>query len=364
MKILFYGGCHAASLKQIFERWVPNVTKCNSLTNYQLIRTKQPVPYSDFEKYDVIIFNPIRNKEHYNTLYLEEYLSSKRIKYLKYPWIQWNGYFPNYSNISVGNWYQGWWPNNLKDLLGENSEFLSAGNALKLSDICEQRVLESFNETTLRLTKNEHDCDLQLANFILENYQDYRLFLTPNHPSSHIYKYLSSEIAKLLDLTIDPAFFEIDDELQAGSSLPVLPFVKKILGLKFPSGCFTNKFVFNSSSLSVNEYVSLLSHSPSVIKLISKNNTRIYPLENTGSQSFANANILDPAGFEKGSSIIARFECKLDKLYDIYYLYASNTSGSSNSILYPRHVKIYRNHWQKYNKKLTPELLGNENTKI
>lgn len=340
------------------------MTKANSLTNYQLIRKNIPVPYADFEKYDVIVFNPIRNKESYNTIHLEEYLTAKGVKYLKYPWIQWNGYFPNYSNISIGNWYQGWWPNNYKSFFYDDSELSSSGECTESSAKSESAVLESFNETTLRLTKNEHDCDLKLANFILKNYRELRLFLTPNHPSSHIYKYLSSEIASLLGLTIDSAFFEIDDEFQSGSSLPILPFVKQTLDLKFPAGCFSNKFIFNSPSLSLNEYFSLLSDSSAVSRLVSNNNTRIYLFENLKTRSFDGAGILSPINVEKGSSIIARFERKYDNLYDIYYLHASRMLGSPSADLFPRYVKIYRNHWQKFNKKITPELLGNENTKI
>ena len=364
MKILFYGGCHAASLKQIFDRYGQGVSISSSLTNYQLIRKKIPFPYQNISKYDVVIFNPIRNKESYNTLYLEEYLTKKNIPYFKYPWIQWNGYFPEYSNTKIGQWYQGWWPVFLDQLAKESDDRNHFVEKVYLKKDFEQLVLSNFNETTFRLSKNESDCEIKLSQFILKNYNHIRLFLTPNHPSSHLYKYLASKISDLINIKLDDSFEEIDDEVQSGSSLPILPFVKKVLNLSFPSGSFCNKFIFNSPSMSMKEYLYMIYTSSTIKKLIAKNNTRVYRLnhaqESLGTEQF-NSN---PISFQMGSQILSKFICKVDKMYDEYFLHASYVDSSSNVNLFPCSVKVYRNHWIQTEEELGPEVLGDENTVI
>lgn len=364
MKILFYGGCHAAALKEIFERYGQGVSYSSSLTNYQLIRENIPFPYENVAKYDVVIFNPIRNKESYNTVYLEEFLSKKNIPYFKYPWIQWNGYFPNYSNTKIGQWYQGWWPVFLDKLVTESDDLNNFLEKVFLKEDFEQLVVSNFNETTFRLNKNESDCDIKLSQYILENYKNIRLFLTPNHPSSHLYKYLASKISDLINIQLDNSFEEIDHEVQSGSSLPILPSVKKVLNLRFPAGSFCNKFIFNSPNLSIKEYLNLIYCAKEIKKLIAKNNTRVYRIdfipESLGKERFNGK----PISFQKGSRILAKYICRIDKLYDEYFVHASYFDSSSNANFYPCSVKVYRGHWIQTKEELGPEVLGDENTNI
>jgi len=96
MKVLFYGGCHAPILCQIFKRHATSVTadSFEFLVNFKIIDSGKPFPYSDAKKYSTVVMSPINNQGQWNTEHLLEFCRSNGIKTVVFPWLQWNGYFP------------------------------------------------------------------------------------------------------------------------------------------------------------------------------------------------------------------------------------------------------------------------------
>jgi hypothetical protein len=57
---------------------------------------------------------------------------------------------------------------------------------------------ERFTECINILKEKESICDIKVVNFILKNYKNIELFITPNHPASCILAFISNEILKIL----------------------------------------------------------------------------------------------------------------------------------------------------------------------
>lgn len=94
MKILIYGGCHATALKRILDKYSLSEVSVDTLINYQIIATKAVFPYENLKNYDLVLFNPILNRGEYNSTRIEERCKQYGTPYLKYPWLQWGGYWP------------------------------------------------------------------------------------------------------------------------------------------------------------------------------------------------------------------------------------------------------------------------------
>lgn len=277
MKVLFYGGCHAAALSRVFGRYSNSLERVDHLFNFDLIRKQAAVPYDYICSFDRVIFSPIRNKGDYNTSYLECFLKSQGIPFLKYPWLQWEGYFPG-TVRSPYSWFVGWWPSSLESLVekcNSKQEFLdSVYSGLALLD----SISSNFERTTARLIAGERDCDIKISDMILSNYQSKRLFLTNDHAGLELYKYIVAEIAGWLCAFVDPAFYNSNTEVQRGIQLPILPSVSKALGIQFPGGDFLNKYMIGDGILSMTEYLGLIWSARSVFVAFSTCDTRIYSL--------------------------------------------------------------------------------------
>jgi len=75
--------------------------------------------------------------------------------------------------------------------------------------------------------------DITISKFVSDNYRSKRLFLTPDHPSVHVYKYVAKEIANRIGVELDKSFFASETELQPELKIPIMPQVSEQLGLEF-----------------------------------------------------------------------------------------------------------------------------------
>lgn len=255
MNILVYGGCHAGVLRHVLARHATGEHRVDMLVNFQLIRTNTPFPYERLPRYDWVIFSPVLNREAWNTTHLEAACRTAGVKTLKFPWLQWGGY----------------WPQVRKRTWGKNSEWglprlAELGRADMGFDAFYEHLFDpsAFGDglgdwidfTTTRLQANERngEVDLPVSDWIAEHHAAAQLFLTPDHPSNHLYKHLVRRIADALGLRIEPGFYASSLELQEGVRLPVLPAIQKAMGLSFSSAEWGHHEFLGPASYGLHEF--------------------------------------------------------------------------------------------------------------
>jgi hypothetical protein len=259
MKILFYGGCHASALARVFRRYGRNATLVEHLTNFTLIRKKQPVPYDKISHFDWVVFSPIMNKAQWNTSHLEEFCRTKGVRYLKYPWLQWNGYFPGVARSNMP-WYAGWIHGKLAQEAPGFTDFDTFREYVVHGDALASDAEENLRTTTRELRNREAAAliDFPIADFVEQKYRDRRLFLIPDHPSSELYKYLVPLMAERIGVSIDESFLLSDAQVQAGVQMPILPGVARSLKLNFGGTDFSHREFFGRSLFTLTEYLKLI----------------------------------------------------------------------------------------------------------
>jgi hypothetical protein len=268
MKILFYGGCHASALARVFRRHGRNVTLVEHLTNFMLIRKQQPVPYDYISRFDWVVFSPIMNKAQWNTSHLEEFCRTKNIRYLKYPWLQWNGYFPGVVRSDTP-WYAGWIHGKLVQQAPDFTDFETFREYVVHGDALASDAKANIQTTTRELRNRETAAcvDFPIADFIEQNYRYRRLFLIPDHPSSELYKYLVPLMAERMGVSIDESFALSDAQVQDGVQMPILPGVARSLKLNFGGTDFSHMEFFGRSLFTLTEYLKLIYYRPDIRRL-------------------------------------------------------------------------------------------------
>lgn len=59
---------------------------------------------------------------------------------------------------------------------------------------------ERFNYTINRLQEYEKNTDIEISQYILDNYKNYELFFTNNHPTNYIFVYIANKIFEMISL--------------------------------------------------------------------------------------------------------------------------------------------------------------------
>lgn len=240
-RILFYGGCHAATFKGIFARNCPDPDYAfDCIVNFELIASRAPFPYERLKDYEYVVFSPIENKEDYNTEKLLSACREEGIRTIVYPWLQWNGYFPYIRKgpfLTTLSWQHGLFPG-----FGALEDFDAFADAMS-SALSDSNALDAnLLATTERLRAQETrtGCDITVSDYILGNYARRRLFLTPDHPSKILYDYLAAELSGRLGVPLRESFFWSTFEPQHGIRIPIPPEVGTSLGLDFVDADYQN----------------------------------------------------------------------------------------------------------------------------
>jgi hypothetical protein len=125
--------------------------------------------------------------------------------------------FDYHCKIIFKSYLDGYSIQNTYNTLFDNNEILNSS----LADI-------SFSI----IRKREQLIDIKISDFIEKYYQAQRLFLTFNHPSTSLLKYVAAKILSELDLSDDVSSLPIP-ELLDGTVYPILPRTQVSLKLKF-----------------------------------------------------------------------------------------------------------------------------------
>ena len=251
MRVLFYGGCHAQVLRQMFATFAEGEHDYQQLTNFTLIAAGQPFPYDMLPGFEWVVFSPIVNQPGYETAMLPERCRDLGVRSISFPWLQWNGYFPGIvkgvSPFAADEWH---YPHLIEQ----------ARRATSLQAF-ERRVYEGFRdaaegepdsagwvraavtETSEHLERLERDCavDLPISGFIAAWRYRVRLFLTPDHPSIALYRVIAADLARHLGIALDGSLAYTAREPQAAPQTPILPSVHHHLGLPFTGGDYAGE---------------------------------------------------------------------------------------------------------------------------
>jgi hypothetical protein len=231
-KILLYGGCHANVLKPLLQRSLVTRSKIDVIINYEIISRCEPFPDDILNNYDYFIFSPINNKEQWNTDRLKKKCEDCGVSTISFPWLQWNGYFPNITKMNY-NGNDIWFYKSLMDKASEYDNVDLYISAVMDPDSNIFDVRKNFDETTGRLIEHESNnaTDVIVSKYILKNYQRKLLFLTPDHPTRVLYTEVLRQILRKINKVSWPIW--ISEEPQNEAWTPILPYVSKQLELNF-----------------------------------------------------------------------------------------------------------------------------------
>lgn len=263
MKVLFYGGCHADILRDLFRVSASGARhRFESLKNYELIESGTPVPYDYISEFDVVVYSPIARSGEYNTDRLTDFLDRRGIARLSYPWLEWRGYFTGISKKKPIGWHY-------QELVATAHAFREFDDFVRAVDGMDHAVPAIAEEIgrevartsqVLRWQEESNATDIRVLDFIEENHRSARLFLTPDHPALALYKFVMAEIIRHTGLDADLSRIPAA-EPQAGLRTPILPFVARALGLEFSGEEFEDRRFTNSDApVPLREYLRILFH--------------------------------------------------------------------------------------------------------
>jgi len=234
MRILIYGGCHAAVIRDILQNMLsPDAVHFSVLINFELIHAGTPFPYQQLIDIDCVIFSHIENKGEYNTTRLVNYCRQSGVKTLSFPWLEWHGYTPGATKGVFGHRYQWYYPE-LEQLASSFGNFWSFHDFVLSSFPNNETLISGIERTTEMLLSMEerNATDIKIADFAKARHRDSRLFLIPDHPSLSVYMHVVYQIIELLDLG-SLIVGSYDKEPQPELRIPIFPKVAQWLGLDF-----------------------------------------------------------------------------------------------------------------------------------
>lgn len=232
MRILIYGGCHAQVLQGILKRTLFPRATIDTVINFELIAQEVPFPFERLKNYDVFLCSPVVNKGPWNTDLITNEAESAGLQVISYPWLQWHGYFPTIKKMQLAG-LTIWFYECLESLALEQSRVADFVSEALEGDFLRGVIKTNLYESTDRLSAHEKDnkTDVVVSDFILQNYSNRRLFMTPDHPALCLYQEVSRQIGTLLGKFTWPLIDR--SEPQNDDWTPILPRVHKGLSLKF-----------------------------------------------------------------------------------------------------------------------------------
>ena len=115
-----------------------------------------------------------------------------------------------------------------KNIDGIIAEFVDVDIA---SQEDEEKCKKNFHDKIEMLKEREKTWDVKISDYIIENYRDYKLFTDTVHPSRMLIMEICHRIADVLMLKNTENIF-IEEDYEMVESF-VMPWVKKVLGLRF-----------------------------------------------------------------------------------------------------------------------------------
>jgi hypothetical protein len=235
MRILFYGACHAAALKRIFDLFGPPGIATDFLENFRLMRDQAPFPYDSLINYDAVVFSPINRAGEYRTALLVEACLDRGVQTVSYPLVQWGGYFPGLVMGDLGRGHS-YYPDLYRLALeypdfSAFESFIVEGHTLPAAEAYAARC-----HTLLRRTEEIGEAQIGVAAIVEREFREKRMMLTATHPARALYCGIVRQLEQHLGVRMDPSFYFGRYEPQTDAKLPILPATVRALGLQFQDG--------------------------------------------------------------------------------------------------------------------------------
>lgn len=244
---ILYGNCQMNAVTYYLKVNYPHLYEYHMYWNYVLLKNPSELPLDLFKKADLFIYQPLKGHGIADTAYIKANYISKKCKCISFPYIYFNGYFPDYvHDINYARTVSKQYPSGIF-YTGHQKiiDFICNGDSPnKIVEKCmspelfsEEYIRQNYQKTIRILREHEIDTDVKIASFIESNYKKARLFHTINHPTNIILKEVLKQIISILkwdSTTVDnnPLF---DHEIlkEGGFTDIIYPSVSQNLGLEF-----------------------------------------------------------------------------------------------------------------------------------
>lgn len=198
-KCIIFGNCQCTGVKKFLEfSNFYDKYEIYQYANWELIQNNNMViSIHNIQTADLIIYQPLAdiyncystNKSNPNSFFN---LLNENCNTISFPRIHNNSIFPLYhkqqSKIDIYGKI-----NNLPNSI-ENLIYMYDNNILDFD--FENRFKQNYSKSKVK----ETNTDIQIIDFIYDNIQKHKLFLTQDHPTSFIFNKLTSSISDILDL--------------------------------------------------------------------------------------------------------------------------------------------------------------------
>lgn len=205
---VFYGNCQVIyNVHGILSNYSPFTNSYNSISyvnhdNTNISHLKN-IDINHFKQCDVLIYQPLDdNHGVYSASAIKKILKAECIQ-ISFPYIYNCALYTVYFEPATIRWtfqtlINCGWSNIIELILKRTSlkDILELYDNNKIDFYFDKRMELSINT----LKRKEEQCNINVSNFILENYKDKRLFITQNHISNYFIQYVSKNILKLLNI--------------------------------------------------------------------------------------------------------------------------------------------------------------------
>ena len=244
-KCLFYGNCQVEPLKEILSNSI------NFSDKYQIIPLppvhlldkshvgdlEQKIALADLFVYQLVSDN-YQGIEQFGTNYLCDRLSAEAQK-IAIPGAYFTGYHPATINLkdAEGNKINepcDYHDVNLLYLFERDKTVAETVDILQQDNFYQSEYILNNLEITLNeLRRREQTLDINISNFIKQNYQKQKLFHTINHPNIAVLNHIAKTILKILDLPTNLSDKQDFTEALDFTDFPIYPAVANALNLQF-----------------------------------------------------------------------------------------------------------------------------------
>lgn len=146
--------------------------------------------------------------------------------------------YTNSFNMPLGADRNGFFPNAdliIDKMIDEHMDNEEIERKIGEIGLFEQRnIVKDFSDMIDKVRSREEKWDVKIADFLLKNYREHRLFYDPGHPTNYVINYISNEILTIL------GFDEVPVNYVYGNmgllEIPIYESVKAALGLQYDVG--------------------------------------------------------------------------------------------------------------------------------
>jgi len=195
---IIFGNCHCSGIKKFLEfSDFYDKYQLYQFANWEMIQNNDLLPVKLLKKADLVIYQPLSdiyncystNKNNINS-FLN--LLKPECKTISFPRIHNNSIFPIFHKANNKKIFYGKINNNFNNL----NELIYLYDNNNLDFDFENRMKNNY-EISLQ---KESECHIKIIDFIYNNINKHKLFLTQDHPTSFVFNEVTKQICEIIDL--------------------------------------------------------------------------------------------------------------------------------------------------------------------